>query len=249
MAGRGASLLTKKQRTRIDDAFADLPSDKRRRERQRIRDRVEAGLVDFRRLETYPDRQIELAVADRDPDALRRDLAAATLVVERARVLGGCDRDAVFETAQDVADAADADADLATLESIDLRPPEDVAAAAAAAAREEHGPGTWDRRAERLLRWAAVSSVPFFVVTAIHWGTALAPLDADGLLEVLWIFSFLFMNLFVVLCFAIKLAQIGKYDVVPWVHLCLTDPPRALRTAGDRLRSSGRSLRRVWRDL
>lgn len=85
MGSRPASFLTKKQRSRIRDGFADLDEGKRRRDRKRIRDRVRAGVFDFRRLAAYPDRQLELAFDDVPDDDLAAALGDATLFVERVR--------------------------------------------------------------------------------------------------------------------------------------------------------------------
>src|SRR5699024_4629868 len=56
MAGNSASLLTKTQRNRIRNDFADLDEAKKHRDQQRIRERVRSGLLDFELLSEYPDR-------------------------------------------------------------------------------------------------------------------------------------------------------------------------------------------------
>ena len=61
MSRKSASLLTKTQRRRIREDFAGLEEAKVRRDQQRIRERLESGILDFELLADYPDRQFELA--------------------------------------------------------------------------------------------------------------------------------------------------------------------------------------------
>src|SRR5699024_1176411 len=64
MASKSASLLTKTQRRRLRSDFEELDEDAKRRDQQLIRERVQAGIHDFRLLTDYPDRQLELAFED-----------------------------------------------------------------------------------------------------------------------------------------------------------------------------------------
>lgn len=106
MKRKSASLLTKTQRRRVREGFADVDDAKRRRDQQRIRDRVQSGLADFRLLDDYPDDQLAGALEDADEADLVESLAAAHLTLERARTLQGVDRERVVRTARERALAA-----------------------------------------------------------------------------------------------------------------------------------------------
>ena len=73
---------------------------KRRRDRQRIRRRVAAGVDDFAHLVEYPDDQLEAAFNSYDDEHLVRALADMRVVSERVRLLHGIERDAVLRRAQ-----------------------------------------------------------------------------------------------------------------------------------------------------
>ncbi|RRJ34003.1 hypothetical protein [Halocatena pleomorpha] len=60
MDERPVSLLTKTQRQRLQNEFADVDTDAKQRDQRLIRQRVQAGVLDFRLLATYPDRQYSL---------------------------------------------------------------------------------------------------------------------------------------------------------------------------------------------
>ncbi|WP_330631494.1 hypothetical protein [Halocatena halophila] len=92
MDDRSASLLTKTQRQRIVNEFADVTSEAKGRDQRLIRQRIQAGLQDFRLLSSYPDRQFELALDDLSEEQLRRALVETQLTIERIRVLNGFDR-------------------------------------------------------------------------------------------------------------------------------------------------------------
>ncbi len=93
MDDRSASLLTKTQRQRIVNEFADVTTEAKGRDQRLIRQRIQAGLQDFRLLSSYPDRQFELALGDLSEEQLRRALVDTQLTIERIRVLNGFDRE------------------------------------------------------------------------------------------------------------------------------------------------------------
>lgn len=106
MKRKSASLLTKTQRRRVREGFADVDDAKRRRDQQRIRDRVQSGVADFRLLDDYPDDQLAGALEDADEAEVVESLAAAHLTLERVRTLQGVDRERVVRTARERALAA-----------------------------------------------------------------------------------------------------------------------------------------------
>ncbi|MFC6973582.1 ABC transporter permease [Halomicroarcula sp. GCM10025709] len=158
-----ASLLTKTQRSRIREAFAEQDEHQRRRDQRQIRERVRAGVTDFEVLADYPDRQFELAFDDLDEEALTAALADARLVTERLRSLHGVDRQAVVDRASDRANAVSQTLDdTESLDGVELVPAATYRQQGRAAAAAEHG-NRWDERADGLLKTAAVAALPLLV--------------------------------------------------------------------------------------
>jgi hypothetical protein len=95
VSDRSASILTKTQRRRLANDFEEVDGTKRRRDRQKIRDRVAAGLTDFEYLVDYPDEQLELALDDLDDEEIAAILADTHVLAERIRLLRDIDEDVI----------------------------------------------------------------------------------------------------------------------------------------------------------
>lgn len=245
-----ASLLTKKQRDRIEDGFADLSGQQRRRDQQRIRARFRAGLLDFEELRAYPDRQLALAVEDLPEDDLRSALADATVVLERTRAIADLDRSAVLRAAQTrAAETASEGEDLRSLEAVDLRTPAEIRLDAEADLRERLEPNPWERRADRLLRLAGSTAIPLFAVLLLD---AVLPANLIATSTTLAAVVYLFGALVgggLAGVFLIKAAQTLKYDLLPVGRALRRDPTAGLRFVSERLRRPIDTIRRVWDEL
>lgn len=96
MSDRPASLLTATQRDRLDEEFDGLSPARRRRERQRIRRRVAAGIADLDRVVELPDDELRTALEEfDDDDALAAAAANCHLLGERLRIARGVDPEAI----------------------------------------------------------------------------------------------------------------------------------------------------------
>lgn len=219
-----ASLLTKTQRRRLENEFEDVDGAKRRRDRQRIRQRVAAGLDDFEHVVTYPDGQLELAVDEFDDDELRVRLADLTLVAERVRVLRDVERDAVVETARERARAADVDDGV--FDRMALRTSDERRAAIASSLADEVGPSPWKRRADLLLKIGLL-----FLLPAVGLGI-LAPELADGPVGGI-------PGLFGAVSLLAGLAIVGvhgvKNDLLPAIRAFVADPDGSIRSIWNRI--------------
>lgn len=243
-----ASLLTKTQRRRIRDRFAELDEAKTRRDQQRIRDRIAAGANDLGLLVDYPDDQLEQAFGDYDDEELLDVLADGRLVLERIRESRGLDRERVVERARERArdEAADAP-DALTLARLDFETASEQRRRLVADLREQLGPSPWGRRANRLLRFAAALFLPVFLMWFLDQTAGTTLLDAY---TPVW-GSLTVVGLPVVAAaLAIKLAQAVKYDLVPTLRAFATDPGAVGHALFERVVANpGRSLRRSWDDL
>jgi len=247
MAGKSASLLTKTQRTRIRDGFADLDEEKKRRDQQRIRERFRSGLLDFELLVNYPDRQFEMAFDDLSDDELRTALASTTIVVERLRELNDIDQDeliqAVRAQTEDYSDPINA----RTLEQIDLQTREAIRRQAKAEVEERFEENHWDRRASRLGKLAVAFFLPFplFAFYDIYIGQI--NLEILNYLEALLGVAF-------ALCalgwFLITSLQTLKYDIVPVFERFREDPGAFVkRKVANAVKNPGERIRQVWEEL
>lgn len=232
MARKSASLLTKTQRRRLRDEFDGLDEEKTRRDQQRIRERLRSGVLDYRLLADYPDRQFELAFDDVSEEELEAALVDAALVVERLRELQGYDRDEhvkrVRERASELAAAAD---EASTLDRIDPKPADEVRREAKEEVRERLGTTRWEKRADGLMKIGASALVGLVALGAsdAYLGTQLFA-----------------NNLHTPLLFVLVLLGIGgwslirgvravKHDVVPTTLRLLKDPKGTVRDAWEGL--------------
>jgi hypothetical protein len=144
MGERSASLLTKTQRQRLRTEFESVDADAKQRDQQLIRQRLHAGLLDFRLLATYPDSQYDLALNDVSEEELRLALADTYLAVERLRALHQYDQDQLILDARSRAETVAAEADdVGSLDRLALRTETEVRQQTA----ERLGVSRWVRRA------------------------------------------------------------------------------------------------------
>jgi hypothetical protein len=242
-----AALLTKAQRRRIRERFADLDGDRTRRERQRIRERLAAGVDDFGQLAAYPDEQVRLALDDHDDEELVRALANGQIVLERLRESRGIDRDRVCRRAATRRDEiAGGDDPPGTVTSLAFETEADRRNRVEREVRERSAPGIWDRRATVLLRFAAAMFLPLVLIWLVDEGLGVPVMDATNL----WAVFLLLGSPAVAGALAIELAQTLKHDFLPACR-ALADDPRGAIVGGAR-RIGGRvarRLRRSWERL
>lgn len=162
MEERSASLLTKKQRQRLQNEFESVDANAKQRDQQLIRQRIRAGLLDFRLLATYPDSQYNLAFNDVSEEELRTALADTYLAVERIRALHQYDRDQLVLEARNRAETVSVESDdVRSLERLALRTETEVRQQTT----ERLGVSRWVRRARTGI---VLGGCGFFVVGAIY---------------------------------------------------------------------------------
>lgn len=239
-----AALLTKAQRRHVRERFDDLDGDRTRRERQRVRERVVAGVDDFGHLVDYPDEELRLAFDGLDDEELVRSVADGRIVLERIRETRGLDRDRVCRRAVARRDGIADDGDPpATLETLAFETEADRRRRAEREARKRLGPGVWDRRATGLLRFAAAMFLPLFLIWLVDEGMGVPVMDATPI----WVVFALLGTPAVAGALTIELAQTVKYDLLPACRAIADDPRDAIvgtaRRTGSRV---ARRLRRSW---
>jgi len=247
MAGKSASLLTQTMRTRIRDDFDGLDEEKKRRDQQRIRERLRSGLLDFQLLADYPDRQFEMAFDDLSDDELRTILASNTIVVERLRELNGIDRDELITEVRSQTEDYTDTTTAPTLEQIDLQTTAEIRRQTKAKVEEQFEDNQWDKRASRLGKLAIAFFLPFPLFAYYDAYIGDINIEVINYLEASLGAAF-------VLCllgwFLIASLQTLKYDIVP-VFVRFQREPRTFVKRGVRnfLKSPGERIRQVWDDL
>lgn len=249
-----AALLTKTQRRRIRERFADQAAGKRRRDQQRIRDRLAAGVEDFGLLVDYPDDQLRLAFDGADETELVETLADAHVVLERVREAHDVDRDRVVARADERADAAAGADDVETLSRLRFETDDDRRERLASDLRARVGPTAWDRRAKLLLRFAALMLLPACLIWAVDTvaGTTLLTDYPEA-----WVPLLFLGGPAVAGAIAIEFAQTTKYDLLPAARALVTDPEAAVaatrarmaRTQSRYRSTAAQALRRSWEKL
>jgi hypothetical protein len=242
MASESAALLTKTQRRRIRDRFSELDGAQTRRDRQRIRERVAAGVGDLDLLAGYPDEQLELAFDDRPDEDLVDDLAAGHLVLERVREIRGLDRGRIVRRAGKRArsETASPDGDdLASLEGLPVETSDER--------RERDRPSAWERRATRLRRVALGVLVP----ATLLWGIDRLPwTGATPILDPLWVVLFGVVASLAAAVVAIRCVRLLKYALVSPVRTVAADPEAAIKELYERVVLDPiRLARRSWDEL
>jgi hypothetical protein len=228
MSDEPASLLTKTQRERVADGFESVQGAKRRRDRQRVRERVATGVEDFGYLVEYPDEQLAAAFDDRDDEAVERALAEMRVVSERIRLVHDLDRDDVVARARER--LRETDADERTLGAVELWTREEVEAAVAAELAAEHEPSAWKRRSELALKIGTVLALPGVLLVPVPFGAV--PRAVDGALAFV---ALAFGGPTLAFGLSILLARSVKYDIVPALREFADDPTGTVRTLWNRL--------------
>lgn len=248
MSSDSAALLTKTQRQRIQNRFAELDRDKTRRDQQRIRQRIAAGTEDFSLLVNYPDEQFRMAFDDYSDEELLDALADSNLVLERIRENRGIDREHVVRRTRERAlNDVEETADVATLDRLDFETASERRRRLIEELQSQLGPNLWGHRANRLLRFAGCALLPVFLmgISDKILGTSLLDTynDLFGLLLVAGL-----ITISVVL--AIKLLQMVKYDIIPAIHTLADEPETVFATLYDWfVANPGRTLHRSWDKL
>ncbi|MEZ3117380.1 ABC transporter permease [Halobaculum sp. MBLA0147] len=230
MADDPASLLTNTQRERVPEDFESVDGAKRRRGRQRVRQRLSAGVRDFDHLVAYPDDELAAAFEDTDEETVERSLAAMLVVHERLREIHGVERAAVIERARERVDEVDTEREERTLESIDLRTREEVESAAAAELAAAGDPSAWKRRSELALKIGTALALPGVLLVPVPFGTV--PPGVDGAIAFV---SLVFGGSALAIGLGILAARSVKYDLVPKLREFVDGPAATLRSVWERL--------------
>lgn len=249
MAGKSAALLTQTQRTRIQNDFDELTEDEKRRDQQRIRDRLQSGILDFHLLADYPDRQFTLAFDDVSDDELRTALVDSCLVVERLRELHGYDRDVLIEEVRLSAnESSEATAGNTSLDRIDLRTTTEIRRQTEADVEDRLGEGRWDTRASRLVKLGVSAFIPLalFVLYQLFVGNIPEFSLLNGLFAALYVlFSVCFFGWMLIMG-----AKAVKYDILPPIKKLVGHPDEVWQTVVEKLiRNPGKTVRESWNEL
>jgi hypothetical protein len=228
MSDEPASLLTKNQRERVADGFESVQGAKRRRDRQRVRRRVAAGVEDFSYLLDYPDDQLAAAFDDRDDEAVERALSEMRIVSERIRLVHGLDQEDLVAQARER--LRETDADERTLETVELWTREEIEAGVAAELEAEYEPSAWKRRSELALKLGAILTLPGVLLVPVPFGAV--PRAIDGAFAFV---ALVFGGPALAFGLSILLARSFKYDLVPAIRRLADDPAGTVRTLWNRL--------------
>ena len=243
-----ASLLTKTQRSRICEAFAEQDEHQRRRDQQQIRERIRAGVTDFDLLVDYPDRQFEFAFDELDNEEMTATLADVWLVTERLRALRGIERRAVVESASERASALASEIEGESIDNVELVPAATYRQQGRAAAEAEHR-NRWDERVDSLLKTAAVAVLPLLVGWFADTVTEQNLLATRAEVGIAMAFSALVVLVVAVSVFLIKGAQALKYDIIPATRRFRQDPAAIISNIAAALRRPSAKLRTIWDEL
>ena len=248
MTGDAAALLTKTQRRRIREDFAELDESKTRRDQQRIRERIETGVRDFSILVNYPDEQLQMAVENCSDEELADALAGGHLVLERIREGRQIGRDDVIKRLRDRARSeAGTTRDVATLNRLEFETMVEQRHRLVSELQARLGPSKWGRRANRLLRFAGCVFLPVFVFWILDKTTGLTLLRDY---PVVWVPLVWLGVPLIASAIAIKLLQTLKYDILPVCRQLSIDPVGVLSRIYNQLTINlGSTLRRLWDEL
>ena len=228
MSDKPAALLTKTQRDRVTNGFESVDGAKRRRDQQRIRRRVAAGIDDFAHLVEYPDDQLEAAFASDDDEHLVRALADMRVVSGRVRLLHGIERDAVLRRAR--TRTRTAERGNRTLSELEFRTDEEVRSELEAELEAEYAPDAWKRRSELALKTGSLLALPGVALIPTPYGAV--PLAIDGALTFV---ALVFAGPLLAFGLGILLLRSIRDDIIPGLRAVGTDPIGAVR--------------RIWEEL
>ena len=249
MTGKSASLLTKTQRNRIQNDFAELDEQKKHRDQQRIRERVRSGLLDFQLLTDYPDHQLALMVDDVPDNELRAALADTIVLIERLREQSGIEREELIEEVRaHIEGHSEATEDTRTLEQIDLRTAAEIRRQTEDDLAEQFETGRWDKRANALMKLG----ISAFIVVVV--GNLLYPTANSGLIQPilrpLLSAAVLLLSISAVGWIFINTAQSLKYSILPFLAKLNDDPKAAVRGILTKLvKNPWRTMRESWNEL
>ncbi|ERG97517.1 MAG: hypothetical protein J07HQX50_01544 [Haloquadratum sp. J07HQX50] len=178
MSDKPAALLTKTQRDRIDDNFQSVEGAKRRRDQQRTRRRVAAGIDDFAYLVEYPDEQLKAAFDSYDDERLVRALADMRVVSERVRLLHDVERGEILRRARARMQAAECSD--RTVSELEFQTHDEIRDAVTTELETKHEPDDWKRRSELALKTGSLLALPGVSLIPLPYGAV--PLTIDGAL-------------------------------------------------------------------
>jgi hypothetical protein len=249
MAGKSASLLTKTQRNRIRNDFAELDEQKKHRDQQRIRERVRSGLLDFQLLADYPDHQLALMFDDVSEDELRATLADTTILIERLGEQSEIEREELIEEVRDrIEKCSSPTEDTKTLEQVDLQTAAEIRRQTEDELAEQFEPGRWDKRANSLMK-LGISAAILVVLTQFLYSAMNTEVIRSIFRPVL---STVILLLFVsaIGWILINVAQLVKYDILPFLIELSTDPKAAVGGALRKLfKNPWGTIRESWNEL
>jgi hypothetical protein len=228
MSDKPAALLTKTQRNRVENGFESVDGAKRRRDQQRIRRRIAAGVDDFTHLVAYPDDQLEAAFDSHDDGHLVRALADMRVVSERVRLSHGIERDAVLRRAQTrtrTVECGDR-----TVSDLEFRTEAEIRSGVRAELEAEYAPDDWQRRSELALKLGSLLALPGVSLIPIPYGAV--PLAIDGALVFVALF---FGGPLLAFGLGILLLRSVRDDLIPGLRAFGADPIG--------------TMRRLWNDL
>lgn len=216
---RPSSLLTPTQRDRLGRGFDDVDTAKRRRDQQRIRQRLDASIEDYELLAGLPDRQFELTFNDRQEDDIRRGLADAYRTLERIRTVHELDRDKILQLARE------RDRDRADDSALTLRTRADWRREFEDEIASQLQPTRWKRLSDVLLK------IGLALLVFVSFLAVIAPDFTNGLGSIPGIVG---ASVLVVGLLIVGLRSV-KYDIVPMVRALYEDPRGYLRSAWDQM--------------
>lgn len=249
MSGKSASLLTKTQRNRIQNDFAELDEQKKHRDQQRIRKRVRSGLLDFQLLTDYPDHQLELMFDDIPDDELRATLADITILVERLREQSEIEREELVEEVRaHIERYGEVTEDARTLKQINLRTAAEIQQQTEDDLAEQFETGRWDKRANGLMKLGVSVFIPIVVGIVIPSVTPIS-LSHPAFTLIFIVLSFILFASAV--CWVlITTAQSLKYNIVPFLVKLTNNPGAAMRGVFTKLVKNPReTVRESWDEL
>jgi hypothetical protein len=222
MSDKPAALLTKTQRNRVENGFQSVDGAKRRRDQQRIRRRVAAGVDDFTHLVAYPDDQLEAAFDSHDDDHLLEALADIRVVSERVRLLHDIERDAVLRQARTRTQTVE-EGDR-TVSDLEIRTDEEIRSDVRAELEAEYAPDDWKQRSELALKIGSLLALPGVSLIPIPYGAV--PLTIDGALTFV---ALLFGGPLLAFGLGILLLRSVRDDIIPGLRAFGTDPIGTMR--------------------